>query len=113
MIMNKEQIVEAIKEATGGTFIGDKRITTCMSWIPKYDCMGRPLNCNPNYIDSVISIEGRDHYVTRIGWEAFVWNKPCSYTTYWKKDRDDFVLAKVDLTPDYVKEYYRNRGGEQ
>ena len=80
-----------------------------MGWKPNYDCLGRPLNCDPNYIHSVIRIEGTDYYVTRTGWNVFIWNQPCGYSTCWKDDRDKYILAEVDLTPDYVKEYYKNK----
>lgn len=108
--MDKEQIVEAIRRATNGTFIGTRYGSTGLNWTPKYDCMGRPLNCDPNYIDSTVIIDEKYYFITRIGWEAIIWNQACNYTTYWKKDRDDFILARVDLTPEHVKEYYRNRG---
>jgi hypothetical protein len=51
--------------------------------------------------------------MTRKGWHVYIWNQPCSYTTVWKKDRDEYILAEVDLTPDYVKEYYANKEKEE
>jgi hypothetical protein len=111
--MNKEQIVEAIRLATGGAFIGYGGYTTCMGWSPNYDSQGRLLNCDPNYRDSNIRIEGKDYHMTRVGWHVYIWNQPCSYCTVWKEDRDKYILAEVDLTPDYVKEYYANMKKEE
>lgn len=111
--MNKEQIVEAIRFATGGTFVGNGGFSTCMGWIPDYDSQGRPINCDPNYRDSSIRIEGHDYHMTRKGWHVYIWNQPCSYGTVWAKDRDKYILAEVDLTPDYVKEYYANKEKEE
>ena len=111
--MNKEQIVEAIRTATNGTFVGFSGVKTCMGWIPEYDSLGRPLNCDPNYIDSTIRIDGQDYYITKVKWHVYIWNQPCSRCTVWKKDRDKYILAEVDLTPDYVKEYYDNKDKEE
>ena len=110
--MNKEQIVEAIRFATGGTFVGNGGTKTCMGWIPDYDSQGRPLNCDPNYIDSRIRIEGQYYYITRKGWHVYIWNQPCSYCSVWSEYRDKYILAEVDLTPDYVKEYYDKKKEE-
>ena len=111
--MDKEKIVEAIRLATNGTFIGYGQSSTCMGWIPEYDRQGRLLNCDPNYIDSTVRIEGKDYYMTRVGWHVYIWNQPCSYCTVWNKDRDKYILAKTDLTPDYVKEYYYAKKKEE
>ena len=94
--LTKEQIIEAIRNASLG-----------MGWQQEYDVQGRPLRANPNYKDSSFIIEGIEYRVTRVGWSAYIW-KPGSgatYTTCWSKVRDNFVLAHVDLRPDYVKEY--------
>jgi hypothetical protein len=107
--MNKEQIVEAIRNATYGTFVGYGGYTTCMGWLPNFDSQGRPLDCDPNYRDSSIRIEGQDYHMTKVGWHVYIWNQPRSYQTVWAKDRDKYILAEVDWTPDYVKEYYANK----
>lgn len=111
--MNKEQIVEAIRLATNGEFVGRNGVKTCMGWIPAYDRQGRLLNCDPNYIDSTVMIEGQDYYMTRVGWHVYIWNEPRSRSTVWEEDRDKYILAEVDLTPDYVKEYYSNKEKEE
>ncbi len=111
--MEKQQIVEAIRLATNGTFVGRNGIRTCMGWIPEYDRQGRPLNCDPNYIDSIVCIEGQDYYMTRVRWHVYIWNQRCLRTTVWAKDRDRYILAEVDLTPDYVKEFYANKDKEE
>lgn len=111
--MNKEQIVEAIRLATGGTFVGGDSVKTCMGWHPDYDRQGRPLNCDPNYIDSSIRIEGKDYYITKVGWHVYIWKQLRTRHTVWMEDRDKYILAEVDLTPDYVKEYYTNKEKEE
>ena len=53
--------------------------------------------------------------MTRVGWSAYIW-KPGSganYMTCWSKARDNFVLAHVDLRPDYVKEYQEQQKHER
>lgn len=105
--LTKEQIIEAIRNASLGTFVGEHCMSTCMGWQQEYDAQGRPLRANPNYKDSSFIIEGIEYPVTRVGWSAYIW-KPGSganYMTCWSKVRDNFVLAHVDLRPDYVKEY--------
>lgn len=111
----EEQIIEAIRNASLGTFVGKCRITTCMGWQQEYDEQGRPLRADPNYKDSSFMIEGVEYHVTRVGWSAYIW-KPGSganYTTCWSKVRDNFLLAHVDLRPDYVKEYQEQQKHER
>lgn len=113
--LTKEQIIEAIHNASLGTFVRECCITTCMGWQQEYDAQGRPLRADPNYKDSSFLIEGVEYHVTREGWSAYIW-KPGSganYTTCWSKVRDNFLLAYVDLRPDYVKEYQEQQKHER
>lgn len=103
--MTTEEIVEAIKLASNGSFIGDHCISTLMGWIPNYDKKGRPLNCDPNYKDSEFVIEGQTYKVTRHGWMVIIWEGDGRYTKLLGGIPDKGILAKIDLTPDYVKEY--------
>lgn len=105
--MNKDEIIEEIRKISKGTFIGKFGFTTLLGWIPKYDEQGRPLNCDPNYIDSSFLIDNNIYYVTRVGWKVYIWNKFKRYTNVWKKNNEEDILALIDLTPDYVKEYYK------
>lgn len=111
MSMTTVQIVEAIRGATNGTFIGRYGTMTLMGWIPEFDSQGRPLNCDPNYIDSSVRIEDKEYFITRKGWHVFIWNQRCCRTACWREDKEKFILAEVDLTPDYVKEYYNKKEG--
>ena len=107
--MTTEQIVEAIRTATNGTFVGLRGCKTLMGWIPTFDSQGRMLNCDPNYKDSSVNIEGKEYYLTRKGWHVYIWNQQCRYNTVWREDVEKYILAEVDLTPDYVKEYYKEK----
>lgn len=104
--MNKNEIIEEIRKVSNGTFIGKFGFTTLLGWAPKYDEQGRPLNCDPNYIDSSFKIDNKIYYVTKVGWKVYIWNKFKRYTNVWKNNEED-ILALIDLTPDYVKEYYK------
>ena len=90
-----KRIVEAIRTATNGTFIGEHCSSTLLGWLPRYDEQGRPLNADPNSKHSSITIDGTDYPISRQGWYAYVYN-PTKHT---------LLLAEVDLRPDYVKEY--------
>ena len=107
--MTTEQIVEAIRTATNGTFVGFRGSQTLMGWIPTFDSQGRMLNCDPNYKDSSVNVEGKEYYLTRKGWHVYIWNQQCRYNTVWREDVEKYILAEVDLTPDYVKEYYKEK----
>ena len=90
-----KRIVEAIRTATNGTFVGEYCTSTLLGWLPRYDEQGRPLNADPNSKHSTITIDGTDYPITRQGWYAYVYN-PTKHA---------LLLAEVDLRPDYVKEY--------
>lgn len=106
--MDNEKIIEAIRTATNGTFIGSGCVSTLMGWFDKYDDQGRILTADPNYKDSTVNIDGTTYRITRTGWYAYVWNpeyeKAC-YTWCWIPNRDEYLIGKVDLRPDYVKEW--------
>ena len=91
-----KRIVEAIRTATNGTFIGEHCSSTLLGWVPRYDEQGRPLNADPNTKHSAITIDGTDYFITRKGWDAYVF-KPTKHNAV--------LLAEVDLSPDYVKDY--------
>ena len=90
-----KRIVEAIRTATNGTFVGDYCSSTLLGWVPRYDEQGRPLNADPNSKHSTITIDGTVYPISRQGWYAYVYN-PTKHA---------LLLAEVDLRPDYVKEY--------
>ena len=90
-----KRIVEAIRTATNGTFIGEHCSSTLLGWVPHYDEQGRPLNADPNTKHSNITINETDYLITRKGWHAYVYNHK----------KHSLLLAEVDLRPDYVKEY--------
>ena len=90
-----KRIVEDIRTATNGTFIGEHCSSTLLGWVPHYDEQGRPLNADPNTKHSNITINETDYLITRKGWHAYVF-KPTKHA---------LLLAEVDLRPDYVKEY--------
>ena len=52
-----KKIVEAIRTATNGTFVGEYCTSTLLGWVPRYDEQGRPLNADPNSKHSTITID--------------------------------------------------------
>ena len=110
--MTTEEIVNAIRNATNGTFVGGYSSTTLMGWTRIYDKQGREVTCDPNYKESGINICGVDYKIVRCKWDVYIF-KPeyfdtAHYTTLWKPESelDKMLLTKIDLTPDYVKEYW-------
>lgn len=110
--MTTEQIVNAIRNATNGTFVGEFCTSTLMGWMRIYDEEGREVTCDPNYKESTINIAGNNYTIIRKGWEAYIF-KPeytgkAHYTTLWadKEVKDKMILTVVDLQPDYVKAYW-------
>lgn len=102
--MDRDKLIEAIRNATNGTFIGEYVSHTLMGWTPNFDDKGRPLNCDPNYYDSSIFINGKEYYMTRKGWKVCIWKDgTCNYCTMMFGNYEDKVLAEVDLTPEYIK----------
>jgi hypothetical protein len=107
--MTTEEIVEAIRNASNGTFIGERCSSTLMGWTNEYDELGRLVTCDPNYKDSIFTICGRDYHVTRKGWRVIIWKGNEDYRHMMSRIKPvNQILAEIDLTPDYVKEY-RNR----
>lgn len=107
--MTDQEIIEAIRKATNGEFVGKGCISTIMGWLKKYDDKGRILTANPNYKDSKVTIGDITYRITRVGWYACVWNpkyeKAC-YTWWWLENREDYMICGIiDLRPDYVKEW--------
>ena len=125
-----KKIVEAIRTATNGTFVGEYCSSTLLGWIPRYDEQGRPLNADPNSKHSTITIDGTDYPITRQGWHAYVY-KPTKHnadpnsnpskvtvdgtnylitnqgldTRLYNPTKHALLLAEVDLRLYYVKEY--------
>lgn len=114
--VKEQKIIEAIRKATNGTFIGDYYSSTSMGWSKIYDEEGRLLTADPNYMDSSININGTEYSLTRKGWWAYIWN-PESKGNYMvlldKNNLEESLLAKVDLRPDYVKEYEKRQEQEK
>ena len=105
-----KRLVEAIRTATNGTFIGEHCSSTLLGWRPIYDEQGRPLNANPNSKHSTITIDGTVYPISRQGWYAYVYKAPklASFATkynFYNPTKHALLLAEVDLRPDYVKEY--------
>lgn len=90
-------IVNAIKKATCGTFVGENGSTTLMGWFPQYDKKGRPLNADPNTKTSTINIDGKVYSLTTCEWHSEIWeidgisHKRVKFISY------------VDFRPRYIK----------
>lgn len=106
--MDKDKIIELLKSKTNNFTTGFTS-TTCMGWVQEYDEEGRPLLYDPNYKDGSVTISGRDYYFTRHGWYVYIWKDKGSYTMTWSDRCNDFLLTKLDLSPDYVKEFRRSK----
>lgn len=111
-----EGVVEAISNATGGSFIDKVHSSTLMGWVDKYDSQGRCVTCDPNYKDCDIIVNEQKYHITKQGWFVYIWKpevKRADYTTLWGVEAtgrwNDAMLAIIDLAPDYVKEYRKNQ----
>lgn len=96
-----EKIIETLKKVTDNFETGFHS-STCMGWKPNYDLEGRPLNCDPNFRDGNITIEGKEYFFVRKGWWVLVWDKYADYLHAMKGEKD--YIAKVDLRPNYLKQ---------
>lgn len=96
--MDKEQLINAVKNATNGTYIADNGRVTCLGWIQEYDALGRPLHGDPNIHTGQIRIDGKDYRLRTSDFHCTI---------------EDFetgeTLAEVDFTPDYIKEYWEKK----
>ena len=99
--MDKEQLVNAVKNATNGTYIADNGMVTCMGWTQEYDALGRPLHGDPNIHTGQIRIDGKDYRLKTSGFH-------CTIEDFETRE----TLAEVDFTPDYIKEYWENKKKE-
>ena len=112
--MTNEEIINAIKIATNGTFIGEGCSSTLMGWTNIYDEQGRLVTCDPNYKESEINICGKNYKIIKKKWNVYIFKpeyfKDVHYTTVMagrgSNEFDEMLIAKLDLTPDYVKEYW-------
>lgn len=116
--MTDTEIIEAIRKATNNTFRHGAVSSTLMGWNQNYDNEGRPLRADPNWQDSYITIESKTYGLIRKGWYAWV-IKPefankihynaIMYDPNGEKISHTFVTGnKIDLRPDYVKEYEKS-----
>ena len=100
--MNKEQLIEAVRNATNGSFIAPNGMVTCLGWIQEYDALGRPLRGDPNIHNGQIRIDGKNYRLVTSSFHCTI---------------EDFetgeTLAEVDFTPDYIKEYYSGKQRER
>lgn len=110
--MTTEQIVNAIRTATNGTFIGEFYTTTLMGWMRIYDEEGREVTCDPNYIESTINIDGNEYGIVKHEWKTYIF-KPefkdyANRLSLWgdEKKLKKMVLSIIDDEPDYVKAYW-------
>ena len=70
--MNTEQLINAVRNATGGTFLPEYGTTTLLGWMQEYDELGRPLYADPNTTTGDIRIAGTVS-------DRLVWG-PCTVT---------------------------------
>lgn len=112
---NVLKIIKAIETITNGSWIGHNGFSTLLGWQKIYDEEGREVTCNPNFIDSYLNICGQDYNITKKGWNVYIW-KPgvkgnyCKLMSHLKYNNyEDEFLAIIDLTPDYVEEYWENK----
>lgn len=116
--MTDIEIIEAIRKATNDTFIGNGCSSTLMGWQQNYDKEGRPLYADPNWRDSYIVIESQTYGLIRKGWYAWVIKPEFANKIHYNAIMFDpngekisytFVTGdKIDLRPDYVKEYQKS-----
>ncbi len=92
MKKKEQDLVEKIRELTGGEFITEGYFTTLEGWIKQYDSQGRLLTPDPNRKEGTIIVDGIEYKLIRAGWKAWI------YTM------DRRLISTVDLTPDYIKE---------
>lgn len=96
--MTNEQIIEAVRNATKGTFRPEKGISTLMGWTQEYDAQGRPLRANPNTITGTVRIDGKDYKVVTRSWQSRIYNT-----------ENGELIGEIDFMPEYVKEYWEKR----
>lgn len=95
-----EQLIQALKNATNNfTEVGPCR-PTLLGQYPTFDDQGRPLNTDPNYKTYSVNIAGIKYYIVQKGWIVNVYLENVSYMTR------ETPYIELDITPDYVKEYY-------
>lgn len=112
--MTDIDIIEAIRKATNGEFVGEYASCTLMGWQQNYDEQGRPLYANPNYKSSFITIKSKTYGLIRKGWYAWVIKPEYKDKIYYThimvihpENLKDYLVTgdKIDLRPDYVIEY--------
>jgi hypothetical protein len=108
--------VEAIGTATNGGYVAKNSSSTLMGGIDVYDEKGRKVSVDPNYISGHINICGKTYPLVRVRWDVYIW-KPeypnATYTWVWKEDRDEYLFARINLEPDYVRRYWDRNAKEK
>lgn len=107
-MIDKSKLIDSLKSATNNFTTGFTS-STCMGWTQEYDEEGRPLLYDPNYKDGSVKISGAKYYFTRVGWYVYIWKEERKYTTVWNDRCNDYLLEKLDLSPDYVKEFRNSK----
>lgn len=81
--------------------------STLLGWERNYDNEGRPLRANPNYRSGVATIDDVQYSYVRKEWLVRIWDRNANYGDF-MSNKTDYIL-EIDLTPDYVKEYYAKK----
>jgi hypothetical protein len=115
-VIDGREVVEAIGVATSGEYVATNSLCTLMGGTDVYDEKGRKVSVDPNYISGHINICGKTYPLTRKGWDVYIW-KPeypnATYTWTWKKDREKYLFAIINLEPDYVRRYWDRKANEE
>ena len=100
--MDKEQLINAVRNATNGSFTTRDGWVTALGWMQEYDSLGRPLRGDPNTHTCHIKIDGKDYILKTRDFHCTIIDMAT-----------EEELAEVDFTPDYIREYWENKRKEK
>lgn len=100
--MDTEKLVNAIRNATNGSFLPPNGWVTCLGWEQIYDEEGRPLRGDPNTHKGHINIAGTNYILSTSDFHCEIREFP-----------NGELITEVDFTPDYIKEYREKKDKEK
>lgn len=104
-----DKLIEYIKTASNGSFISPILIASenfseqCPVLLDKN---GRNIFGDPNVYLSIFFFEQQTYYVKKYQWNAIIYES--GYVPDIFEQETAHVISKIDLTPDYVTDFYKN-----
>lgn len=101
-----KQIVEAVYNATNGTFKGEYCTTTLLGMAKTFDLKGRDVTIDCNTCTSSINIENETYGLVVKGYKAVIVKPKYRDVVRQMFAPEECLIARISFMPEFVKEYW-------